>query len=546
MSVRGRFSLAQKGIVIALAGLFLASFLSPAQAQIKAATPQTKNFDVIVYGGSPAGVMAAIAAARQGMNVALIAQGKTVGGSISNGLGATDLKLTKAVNGIPLEFFKAVQAKYRDPNAWHVTPKLAEQIFRTMLNNAHVKVLLNVQISLATVTNNKISCLTSATSDSYCALQFIDASYMGDLMPLTNTTFNLGRKDLYDYGDYSALALAMRTRLTFPLPLTAEELTSLQSLPFMQHPATYDASKVALTSGMPSFTYRFCVTTGKKQRPFIMYPEDKKYIPAWRLIAKAFYTKLCWDCETKSNHKITKFWRMAQVHGTKWDLNSLSSITNFPMPEDYFTDPTARSTYNVAAEHYTESLLAYMQGPASPVKIEQDAIRGFGMCSDEFVDNNNIPYEPYIREGRRVVGQKVLLATEELSGATQPDSIGLAKYPLDNKMSISIQVDNKLFRDYTNFLNSRVYEIPFSITIPKTGPSNLLVAVGVSTSPLAYGSLRMEPQYMSIGQATGIASALAIKNQIDVKDVSISDLQGILTSMGQVLHLSVLEKLLGN
>ena len=264
-----------------------------------------------------------------------------------------------------------------------------------------------------------------------------------------------------------------------------------------------------------------------------MYPEDEKYIPAWKLITKAFYSKGCSDCQNKSNHKITKFWRMAIIQDDKWDLNSLNSMTNFPIPEDYFTDPVKRAAYNVEAAHYTESLVSFLQSKTSPIRIEQRALAGFGMCNDEFVDNDNIPYEPYIREGRRVIGIKTFLAGDELFGAAQEDSIGLGKYPLDNKMSINIQYKNKLYRDYTNFLDSNVYEIPFGITVPKDGPENLLVAVGVSTSPVAYGSLRMEPQYMELGQATGVAAALAFSKSIPVKDVLITDIQDVLTEYGQ-------------
>ena len=108
-------------------------------------------------------------------------------------------------------------------------------------------------------------------------------------------------------------------------------------------------------------------------------------------------------------------------------------------------------------------------------------------------------------------------------------------YHIDNKLSLSIHYKNRFYRDYTSFQKSKIYEIPYSITVPKTGPSNLLVAVGVSTSPLAYGSIRMEPHYMLIGQATGVAAQLAIKNKKKVSEISVPELQGILRSWGQKL-----------
>jgi hypothetical protein len=546
MKDKSKFSLTKKSFVYVVLVIFLLSFITTAQASSGSDLPKVQNYDLVVYGGSPAGVMAAIAAKREGLNVVLIAQGKTVGGSLSNGLGATDLTQTDILTALPLEFFKAVQASYHNSDTLRVTPKRAEDIFRKMLRNAKVDFYLNVPITEATVTNNSITCLIGASQDNWCAKEFIDASYMGDLLPLTNTAFHLGREDFYSYGDYKDLNYAFRVRLTLPPNLTQVEKDSLGSLPFMQHPTSLETGSVKFTSGMPSFTYRFCITTGKKQRPFRIYDEDLKYIPAWKVIAKAFYKKGCPDCENTADRKITRFWRIAKVAGNKWDLNSLNSFTNFPMPEDYFTDPSTQAGYNLQAAHYVESLMAYLQGPAGPIKTEKIASAGFGVCSDEFVDNDNIPYEPYIREGRRIVGQSTLLASDELTGAAQPDSIGLAKYPLDNKMSISIQFGTRLFRDFTNFVNSRVYEVPFSITVPKNGLSNLLVPIAVSTSPLAYGSMRMEPHYMSLGQATGIGAALAIKDQVPVQRIPIKKLQDVLVSWGQKLHQSWAEKHYGN
>jgi hypothetical protein len=129
----------------------------------------------------------------------------------------------------------------------------------------------------------------------------------------------------------------------------------------------------------------------------------------------------------------------------------------------------------------------------------------------------------------------VLLTTDLKTNLLKWDSIGIAKYHIDNKLSIRIRHKNKLYRDYTTFQKSMIYQIPFSITVPKYGPKNLLVAVGVSTSPLAYGSIRMEPHYMLIGQAAGIASALAIRDKKSVWDISVPELQNILRSWGQKL-----------
>lgn len=529
-----------KLIAAALSLTFVATFAVSASAKPDSINetkvpPATSNHDLVVYGGSPAGVIAAVAASRRGLKVVLLSQSPTVGGAISNGLGATDVLVPSNVTGIPLEFFTQVKAAYKNQDAWRVTPKLAEKIFRKMLTAANVDVWLNVSATQASVVSGKITCLTIQSASKFCAKQFIDASYPADLLPLTKTKFKLGKEDLFDYGDNLGMDIVLRSRVTLEENLTPEQEESISAIPFMEHPETFSLAKVKLTDGMPSFTYRFCITNGPKKRPFRLAPEDQKMIPAWKLMIDGFSKKPCVDCESDNVHVVTRFWRIGKVFGDKWDLNSLNSFTNFPIPKSYFTDHSTRPSTNALAARYIESLVAYMQADPNVNKVEKDALAGFGMCADEFTDNNNVPYEPYVREGRRLVGKYVMLATDEKINLTKKDSIGIGMYHIDNKLSLSIHYKNRFYRDYTSFQKSKIYEIPYSITVPKTGPTNLLVAVGVSTSPLAYGSIRMEPHYMLIGQATGVAAAQAVKNKQKVSEISVPELQRVLRSWGQKL-----------
>ena len=496
--------------------------------------PTTFNYDLVVYGGSPAGVMAAVAASKRGLKVVLLSQSPTVGGTISNGLGATDVLVHSNVSGLPLQFFKAVQAKYKNSNTWRVTPKTAETIFRAMLAKAKVDIWANVTATEAEVVAGKINCLTITNGSKFCAKVFIDSSYPADLLPLTQTKFNLGKQDLFDYGDNKGFDISVKSRVTLTTALTPKQENSITALPFMQHPKTFNLANLKLTDGMPSFTYRFCISKDKK-RPFRVDPLDGQYIAAWKVLIAAFSKKPCIDCEMDNVHMVTRFWRIGRVDGQKWDLNSLNSFTNFPIPASYFSDPSSRVATNALAARYIESLLAFMQSDPSVNMVERRALAGFGMCADEFTDHNNIPYEPYIREGRRVVGKYVMKTTDETRNVTKGDTIGIAMYHMDNKLSTSIHYKNRFYRDYTTFLKSKIYEIPYRITVPRTGPTNLLVAVGVSTSPLAYGSIRMEPHYMLIGQATGIAAALAVKYNKAVGDIPVPELQKILKSWGQKL-----------
>ena len=535
-----RSKIASKLLAATLSLTFVATFAVSASAKPNSISetklpPATSNHDLVVYGGSPAGVIAAVAASRRGLKVVLLSQSPTVGGTISNGLGATDVLVPSNVSGIPLEFFNQVKDAYKNRDAWRVTPKLAEKIFRKMLTAAKVDVWLNVSATKATVVSGKITCLTIQNDSKFCAKQFIDASYPADLLPLTKTKFKLGKEDLFDYGDDKGMRIAMKSQIVLTQKLSPEQEESINSLPFMEHPETFSLATVKLTDGMPSFTYRFCITNGVKKRAFRLAPEDEKYIPAWKVLVQAFSKKPCNGCESNDIHVVSRFWRIGKVFGNKWDLNSLNSFTNFPIPRSYFNDHSSRAGTHALAARYIESLVAFMQTDPNVNTVEKNALRGFGMCADEFTDNNNVPYEPYVREGRRLVGKYVMLATDEKTNLKKSDSIGIGKYHIDNKLSRSIHFKNNFYRDWTTFENSKIYEIPYSITVPKTGPTNLLVAVGVSTSPLAYGSIRMEPHYMLIGQATGVAASLAIKSNRKVGEISVPELQVILRYWGQRL-----------
>jgi hypothetical protein len=531
--------LGKKLIAVALTiglGIGAAGSSYPGSAFQSKKSPRTSEFDLVVYGGTPGGVMAAIAAARRGLNVVLLTQGPTVGGTMSNGLGATDLIVPSNVSGIPLEFFREVQRFY-GKDTWRVSSALAESIFRKLLNESRVSLQTKVVAVKATVTSGNITCISTKSKTEICAKQFIDASYTADLLPLTKTKFKLGKEDLFDYGDDEGMKITVEARTSLPKKLTMEQEQSLAGLPFIQHVKNFKVSKVNLTEGMPSFTYRFCITKDNN-RPFRLSQQDVRHIPAWRLIAQSAVKIPCPDCEETKKRVISRFWRIANLDGKKWDMNSFNSFTNFPIPRSYFNDHSTRAKTNAEAARYIESFVAFLQSDKQVPAVERKPLEGFGMCADEFTSNNNVPHEPYIREGRRVVGKTVLLTSDEKTNLTKWDSIGIAKYHIDNKLSMRFLYKNKMYRDYTTFQKSNIYQIPFSITIPKHGPKNLLVAVGVSTSPLAYGSIRMEPHYMLIGQATGVASALAIRDKASVGEISVPELQNILREWGQKLSVN--------
>jgi hypothetical protein len=178
--------------------------------------------------------------------------------------------------------------------------------------------------------------------------------------------------------------------------------------------------------------------------------------------------------------------------------------------------------------------LYFAQNDPDVPTYERSALAGFGLCADEFVDNDNWPHAPYVREGRRLVGVTTLTTEQIMRKRVSQDSVAVGSYLLDTKSSLIVFSQGKLYRDVGSFLKAPVYEIPFSTMIPAKGPKNLLSSVNISTSPTAYGSVRVEAQYMQLGQSAGTAAALAIVKDLPLSRLSMQTLRTRLRQAGLV------------
>ena len=209
---------------------------------------------------------------------------------------------------------------------------------------------------------------------------------------------------------------------------------------------------------------------------------------------------------------VTQLWRIALLRNGKYDLNSgISSFSNVPIPLEYFEDASKRKQISLAYADYLQDFLYFTQHDSSVPKLEKAAIEGFGLCADEFADNKHWPYEPYIRGGRRLAGLSTVTSKDIFLNRQKSDSVAIGSYRLDLKPGLFIYSDGDLFRDWAAFFKAPIYEIPFSAMLPRSGVRNLIASVSISSSPLAFSSLRMEIQFMALGQAAGIAAWVAVK-----------------------------------
>jgi hypothetical protein len=228
-------------------------------------------------------------------------------------------------------------------------------------------------------------------------------------------------------------------------------------------------------------------------------------------------------------------WQIVSLPNGKYDLNAgTAQLTNFPIGRDYFLKPKTRQWAEDRLRNYLNSFLYFAQNDKAVPEFERRALAGMGLCADEFTDNNNWPYAPYIRGGRRIVGRSILTTANIMQSRTTTESIAIGSYLLDTKSSHIVYWNGSVYRDVGLFLKAPVYEIPYETLVPKNGPNNLLSSVNISASATAFGSVRVEAQFMELGQAAGSAAAIAIQHEVKVANIAVSDLRTRLENDGLV------------
>ena len=505
--------------------------------ELAAQTSVAGDYNIIIYGGTPSGIAAAIAADKSVSRILLISERETVGGAISNGLGAVDIGARFAVTGIARDFFTNVQKYYGDHTMWRTEPHVAESIFLNMLRKTHVKLAMSRTLVNTYISEGQITCLLLDGGTRVCAKQFVDASYTGDLIAQSHSAHVLAPADLYAYHEPEAARRHFARMGSFRDLDPKQVATAIRSIPYIHPSATMPFLEGMVDRGSPSWTYRLCLTQ-KNKRPFTPGANYNKYIDAWRILLKAQYPRgECrhW-CRVKPNGTIqTKLWQIVRLPNGKYDLNAgTAQLTNFPIGRDYFLKPETRISAEHRLQSYLESFLYFAQHDDSVPPFERRALAGFGLCADEFITNHNWPFAPYIRGGTRIIGRSTLTTANIMQHRTSTQSVAIGSYLLDNKSSQLVYWNGAVYRDVGSFLKAPVYEIPFGSLLPKHGPNNLLSSVNISSSMTAFGSVRIEAQFMELGQAAGTASAISVQHRATVADISISELESHLRKGGLV------------
>jgi hypothetical protein len=497
------------------------------------------SYDVVVYGATASGVAAVVAAARQGARVALVEPGTHLGGMVSGGLGHTDTGKKETIGGLSLEFYKRVGRHYNQPFAWEIEPHVAEDIFKTMVREAKVDVVYRTRLREHGAVQKKGGRLTSATmenGDVFSARVFIDASYEGDLMAQSGVDFTWGRegRDQYDESFAGAREGHRYAGHWFEVPVSAYD-SHHKLLPNINSGPRGKAE--AADKKVQAYNFRMCLTKDKGNQ--VAIPKPRNYNPheyelLARLIAATVKAK-------KSVPPLGQLIIISHLPNGKSDINNHGAFSTDYIGRNW-DYPTASYKRRAQSwrEHadYTAGFFYFLgHDPRVPGELRDETLQ-WGMAKDEFTDTSNWPFQLYVRECRRMVGEYVMVQRDLETEVSKPDAIGMGSYNTDSH-NVQRYVDEK--GNAQNEGDVQVptipFQIPYRVLLPRRSQcSNLLVPVCASASHIGYGALRLEPVYMIMGEAAGIAATMAAGGQQAVQAVDPGTLAKELKKRGAVME----------
>jgi hypothetical protein len=506
--------------------------------------------EAVVYGGTAAGVCAAVAAARAGARTVLIESGRHVGGMMSGGLGYTDVGDLRALGGMAAEFRAAVAAHYGVPVGRYAGPEphVAEDIFLSWLDDAGVDVLFGAALAgVEQDAAHRILGIRLADGHVVRGGVFVDASYEGDLMAAAGVSSAVGREDRSLHGERFAgrqeLVPGRHTTPPWISPFAGDERGTDEGPLLAQIKDGPLAEVGAGDGGVMSYGYRVCLTTATDRIPFRRRAGfDDAH---WELGRRLFRDAQRRDDVQPAGRYVGL---ESNLPGGKADGNSLGPFSLSVLDGTAWEYPTAtaarREEITAHHRHHAEDFLWFLANdPAVPASVRGEMQR-WGLPADEFADTGHLPHQLYVREARRLAGAAVLTEHDLLAGRLPSDVVALGSYHLDIR---EVQRTWRWVHEHPRPIAMVFTEGYLSVPVPVYGIgyrsllplpdecANLLVAVCVSASHVAFSSIRMEPQYQMLGQAAGAAAALALQRGVDPHAVEVAELQRRLRDAGAVL-----------
>ncbi|WP_319229442.1 FAD-dependent oxidoreductase [Draconibacterium orientale] len=530
--------------------------------QTKQEVSQT-NADVVIYGGTSAAVTAAVQLAKMNKSVVIVCPDKHLGGLTSSGLGFTDTGNKSVIGGLAREFYQRVYAHYQTEEAWQwekreeygntgqgtpaidgdkrtmwiFEPHVAEQIFEDFISENNISVFRDRWLDRENGVekqNGKIVSITMLNGETYKAKLFIDATYEGDLMAAAGINYHLGREANAVYNEqWNGIQTGVLHH--------EHHFGSMNISPYVvpDNPASGVLPRISTDDPgkkgdgdkrIQAYCFRMCLTKVPDNRVPIEQPEN--YNPTqYELLVRVL------------NHGWREtFNKFDPIPNLKTDVNNHGpfSFDNIGMNYDY-PEASYERRAEIIREHenYQKGLLYfYATDPRIPDEI-QNEMKQWGLAKDEFTDNGNWPHQIYVREARRMIGEFVMTENEVLGKSQVPYSIGMGSYTMDSH-------NTQRFITPEGFVQNegdigvhphQPYQIALGSILPKQEEcKNLLVPVTVSSSHIAFGSIRMEPVFMILGQSAALLAGMALEEETPIHQLQYEEIKTKLEAAGQVLE----------
>lgn len=500
------------------------------------------TYDIVIYGGNASGIIAAIQAAKMGKTVAVVEPNEfRIGGLTTGGLSDTDIGNAGVIGGLSYEFYQRVGAKYNKSVDFTFEPKVALQVLEEWVAEYpdNITIFMAERLDLSDGVEKDGTDIVSITTESgkvFKAKMFLDCSYEGDLMAKADVSYTIGREANSVYGEtLNGITAADNSHNGVPTgisPYVIEDDPSSGLLPGVN--ADFGGDKGDGDEKIQAYNFRWTLTNRADNQVPAEEPENYDE-SRYELLFRAFEANPNWTVD-----KIFKTTRW--LKNGKVDSNNNSGIStdliggNYDYPEgDYET----RAKILKAHEDYQRGLLWALQtNERIPESVRTEAQK-WGLAADEFTENNNWPTQLYVREARRMVSNFVMTqhVCKTNSTVVVSDSVGMGSYNMDSHHIQYVVKDGEVRAEGDFFSGTSPYAISYRSIVPKANEcTNLLVPVCISASHAAYGSIRMEPVFMVLGQSAATAACLAIDEEVIVQDVNYNRLKERLTADKQVLY----------
>lgn len=541
---------------------FMVAAIVTAQSSVHAA--EAFEADLIVYGGTSSGIIAAVQAKKMGKTVIVVGPDRHLGGLSSGGLGFTDTGNKAVIGGLSRDFYHRVWKQYQQPETWRwqkpadygnkgqgtpaidgqnrtmwiFEPHVAEQVFEEYVKEFQIRVHRDEWLDRKTgvkKVGGRITSITMLSGKTYAGKMFLDATYEGDLMAAAGVDYHVGREANSVYGEkWNGVQVGvLHHRHHFGVlkskisPHVIPEDPQSGVLPRISTllPGEYGSGD----HRVQAYCYRYCVTDHPDNR--VPFPKPDGYDPKqYELLVRIY--------QAGWNETFDKF---DPIPNRKTDTNNHGpfSTDNIGMNYDY-PEATYERRREILVEHrhYQQGWIYFVANdPRVPAEV-RERMQKLGLPKDEFTDNEHWPHQIYVREARRMIGEFVMTENELTRKKQTPDSIGMGSYTIDShNVQRYITADGGVQNEGDIGVGIAPYTIAYGSLVPKRGQcDNLVVTVCVSSSHIAFGSIRMEPVFMILGQSGATAAVLAIDGDQAVQDVAYEKLREKLLKDGQVLE----------